>query len=179
MKISLGIPYEKIQSSRFCVTKFLKTFNSTFEIKNELNIGWNYPDEEISKKFIQELNDKDVKILAFQYTNWMNNSLIHDVKNIIDSLKKNQTLILIGYSLLIQLNVGLLYLLAHTFDKCEMKTNDDVGCIITLRNFKEDKLIIDNLNKIYEESEKAQDNAQTVLSVIPIAKLCGNNFKIN
>ncbi|KAF7997281.1 hypothetical protein HCN44_005558 [Aphidius gifuensis] len=173
IKITLGLSYEIIQSSRFCITKLLKAFNSTFEIQKELSIVIDYPFIEQTNKYIEENKNDDTKFLLFQYTTMANNNLI--IKNLYDTLKtlkKNNELILIGYSLLSQFNVGLLYLLAHTFDNIIMKTNDYLGCIIKLSNFNNNEYIIDYFKIIFDTSNSIEQNKQTILSVVPIKELC-------
>ncbi|CAG5096694.1 Protein of unknown function, partial [Cotesia congregata] len=91
-------------------------------------------------------------------------------------LEDQQTLVLIGYSLLTQFNVGILYFLSHTFKNVTMHVLDNLGCIITLENYCTQNSIIKNLEDILEVLNIAKNNDQDIISVIPITTLCADEI---
>ncbi|XP_043274576.1 uncharacterized protein [Venturia canescens] len=170
--ISTGKPYEKIESSKFSAVRILQIYNEVLRLGNELGFSGTIPSPEVIKEFEEE-NKSIKKVLNFEYTSQPNNhKLINQIYNALSNVEKNQSLVLLGYSMLSRLNVGLLYFLARTFDSVEIEPSDKCGCIITLKDFKE----VEAVKKIFEQiivaSRAAEQIGHAVLSVLPITKLC-------
>ncbi|KAK0179890.1 hypothetical protein PV327_005601 [Microctonus hyperodae] len=130
LKISTAISYENIQSSKFCLPKIMRIFNSAFEIKNQLISSWQYPDDKVIGNLIKSNTNDNNKYLVFHYTvKYDGFNVIEKIYSAITNLKLDQTLVLIGYSLLTQFNVGIIYFLAHTFKHVEMQFDNELGVV--------------------------------------------------
>lgn len=175
--ITIGKPYRWVQSSRFCSKQISEVYNLLFQAFNmEGNLQFSLPDRNSIKKFENEsfIENQSVKTLYFCYTETCNNNhTIARIKQTLLNFVKGEDLILFGYLLLSQLNVGLIYLLSCTFEKVEFTINDKIGCYISLKNFIGKESILNKLEIVYKTAENAASKNFTILSVIAVTDLYG------
>ncbi|XP_057328237.1 cap-specific mRNA (nucleoside-2'-O-)-methyltransferase 2 isoform X1 [Microplitis mediator] len=175
LKISVGAAYLKSRNSKFCESQIFKIYDSVIEIMNTLELEWFYPDKKSAMTFIT--NNKIINYLSFQYDlEFHNYNTAKKVYDMIIRLKEHETLVLIGYSLLTQFNVGILYLLSHTFEHVTMELISDLGCIIRLENYCVKNQTINKLKDILQAFNIAENNGQDIISVVPITTLCVNKI---
>lgn len=169
------MPYEKIQSSKFCQATPLKIYITALTISNDIPVTtFEYPCSMAITDYIQKTNNSTTKLLIFNYTMVLDNyRIIKEIQETINCLECQQNLTIIGYPLLTQFTVGILYFLAHTFQTIELQTTVDMGCIIILKNYTAMEIILNYLNLILMATEKAINNQQIIVSVVPVAALCG------
>ncbi|KAK0096668.1 hypothetical protein PV326_004747 [Microctonus aethiopoides] len=177
LKMSTAISYENIQSSKFCQPKVMRIYNSAFEIKNQLISNWQYPNDKAIGNLIKINTNDNNKYLVFHYTvKYDGFNVIEKIYTAITNLKLDQTLVLIGYSLLSQFNVGIFYFLAHTFKHIEMQFDNELGCVITLYNYICLQSVIEYLKEIFDASIVAKNSDKIILSVLSVARLCECNL---
>ena len=175
----MGKPYRRIQSSKFSTIKVLRTQNRIFEIIDTMNLSIDFPSKE---NLVQYLEDKNytgmpnIKVLQFQHTNEQNNyEMIHKVHETLKNCLKGDDIILIGYSLLSQLNVGLLNLLARFFVSLIFKPDSKVGYVVILKYYISDSEK-ESFEKLLEVAETAKSRDMIVLSVFSMLDLCGKEY---
>lgn len=150
-------------------------YNATVEIAQKIGFTGPIPSLENVKVFVHEKGDAD-KVLNFEYTSLSDShKLITEVYDALAGLEKNSNIIFVGYSLLSQLSIGLLYILAHTFDSLELRASDTMGCVITLKGNTADEKVSKYMREITNASSEAKRKGEAVLSVVPISTLCGKN----
>lgn len=173
--VSIGKPYERIETSKFSAGGILQMYNEVLKLGESLGYTGKIPAPEAVKEF-QEEHQSEKKVLNFEYTSPPDNhKLINRIYDALSNQEKDQSLFLLGYSMLSRLSVGLLYLLARSFESVEIEPSDKLGCIVTLRAYKE----VEEVKKIFETilraSKAAEASGQVVLSVLPITTLCGEH----
>ena len=176
LRISTGKPYERIESSKFCTATVLKSYKAALAIMNEIRPAGEIPSRECVEEFSKNI-PADRKILHFGFTKVNSHELINMVAEAMGKLEKDQSLILLGYSLLSQLSVGVLYLLAHTFETLEILVSETLGCIVTLNNNMKVENVAESLRNIFEASTQAIGRGEAVLSIVSISTLCGKKLK--
>lgn len=175
LHINYGKSFSKVQSSKFCTGKFLKIRNSVFELSDKL--GLDPPRDQLQsiQKFVNEVerDSKNYKYLHFkQSIAENNNKTFSEINTKLSSILEGDSLVLIGYSLLTQLNVGVLYILAHMFRSLGLIFNEQFGCIIILKHNLLTDSILECFKKVQNATIEAEAAGKSVLSVIPITKLC-------
>ena len=152
----------------------------------EKSIEFLLPTNESIEKFelkMQKVWDNTYKISHFRYTEiYDNKKTISRIKEILNNLEMENNLVLIGFLSLTQFNVGLIYLLAHTFDNVEFNINEEIGCSITYKGFRKKDIVLKIIDQINETAESVLTNDTTILSVISVTELYGkiaNVFLIN
>lgn len=140
-----------------------------------------FPSDEDTHNLSQELHaTSNYKILCFQYTDiHCNSKIISRLCQLLQMLVYEDSLVLIGYSLLTRLNVSLLYLLNYTFYSVELQRHDKVGCLIILKNYKNDANILKIWNKINITENALRTEGKTILSLFPVSCLCGKIYYYN
>jgi hypothetical protein len=149
----------------------------------EENINLYLPAKETAMEYkmkMQHLWNDSYKTVYFQYHEIYNNDeTIVRIKKTIASLRKGDSLILFGFLLLSQFNVGLIYLLTHTFDCVEFNVNDEIGCSVIFKNFKSEGFILQEIEQIYKITKDIIKDNKIVLSIISMLELYGKNKKNN
>lgn len=160
--------------------KFLKIRNRVFDLLEKLGIDYNCNHLELIRDFINETENDETnnyKYLSFKESFHVNNNkTLNKINKKLKSISKGDSLVLIGYSLLTQLNVGVLYLLAHTFQSLGIIMNEKFGCIIILKYNLLIHSILECFKEVHKAIIKAEAVGETVLSVLPITKLCGKKY---
>lgn len=176
MEIQSGKLFNKVRSSRFCDSKILQILTKIDHIVQKCTTVY-FPSAEVAKELAQQI-DSNHEILSFQFAQDDNSH--QTIFKIYDQLKKlqsKQTLIFIGYSLLTQLNVGLLFLLGNFFDKIIVKVNHNEGYCIILETYRCNEEILNYLHTILIASQNALQKNMTVWSIVPIKILYGKIHK--
>ncbi|XP_011299350.1 cap-specific mRNA (nucleoside-2'-O-)-methyltransferase 2 [Fopius arisanus] len=171
LMINLGKFYEKIQSSRFCFPRMLKNLISGFHVLDEFNLNLEFPEAAAKTEFIEKMRREDKKVFSFSLTDKVDTNLIEKIYEILESIEENDSIVLLGYCLLSQLNVGILYLLGHAFKTLEIEAENDLGVVVTLENFRNRKKMIDNFREIIEAANNARESNKIVISIFPISQL--------
>lgn len=176
--ITVGKPFERVQNSRFCPVQISEIYNLLFQaVDMEKNLSLCLPPKENIEKHELYHTNQSQEFLHFCYTDPCNNyNIISNILQTLLSFKKGKDLVLFGYLLLTQFNVGLAYLLSHTFEKIEFTVSDKIGCSIIFKNFLCKESILKSLEVICKTAENAASSNLTILSVITVTELYG---KIN
>lgn len=174
--INIGKPYSCIKSSRFCSVRVSEIYNLIFQtISLKDNQHLSFPTDEIMASYeirLQTSSDETVKILKFHYTEiYDNNVTISLFKRVISSLQVGDDLFVFGFLLLTQFHGGIVYLLAHTFENVEFTINEEVGCIIHFKCFKNHDLVLTKLEQIHETQDTAALSGKVILSIISVMEL--------
>lgn len=140
-----------------------------------------FPSNEDTHNLLQELHTTlNCKILCFQYTDIpCDSKIISRLCQLLQMLVYKDSLVLIGYSLLTRLNVSLLYLLSYTFHSIELQSHDKVGCLIILKNYKNDASILKIWEKINITENALRTEGKTILSLLPVSYLYGKTYYCN
>lgn len=156
--INLGKEFKVLNSSRFCQDLILKLKHKADELL-------------------------DLPQTKFQFINdWDGHKIIKFIYSKITKLKVGENFLLSEFSLLTQLNVGLLYLLGNTFQYVKLKIDQRYGYVVSLENFTADQKIINFFKEIIIASEKSHENSSIVLTILPMELLyskCYNNCNPN
>ncbi|XP_014616510.1 PREDICTED: cap-specific mRNA (nucleoside-2'-O-)-methyltransferase 2 [Polistes canadensis] len=169
-----GKPFYRVFNSKFYNIKILNIQNEIENILDELQLKSCFPSDEDTVNLLQELNITPSYItLCFQYTDLhYNSTLISKIYELLCTFVIDDNLVLIGYSLLTRLNISLLYLLNYTFESMELIPHKKVGCLIILKNYKNNANIFKMWEKIVKTDKKLRTEGKTILSLIPISHLC-------
>lgn len=95
----------------------------------------------------------------------------------LEKFQTGQTLVLVGYSLLTQLNIGLLHLLSGFFDKINVEICDNEGYRIKLETYRRNDKVLNDLREILTASHNARKDNMTIWSIIPVTILYGKICK--
>ncbi|XP_072747388.1 cap-specific mRNA (nucleoside-2'-O-)-methyltransferase 2 isoform X1 [Anoplolepis gracilipes] len=167
LEIQTGKSFNKVYSSYFCHLKIHRILNKIDDIVRDTRSTIRFPSAELTREQTQRI-DPALETLSFQF--------VHDydshrtIAEIYDRLKKfqtGQTLVLVGYSLLTQLNIGLLHLLSGFFEKITIEINDNEGYRIKLETYKHNDKVLNNLREILTTSHNARKDNMTIWSIIP------------
>ncbi|RLU27367.1 hypothetical protein DMN91_001169 [Ooceraea biroi] len=170
LEIQTGKLFSKIRSSRFCDTRILQMLNTIDNVMQDTRSTVCFPPAEaITQLSTEQQNDPNYEILSFEFVhNYDSHRTITQVSDRLDKLQTGQTLILLGYSLLTQLNVGLLYLLSSSFEKIIIETCDNEGYRVKLETYRRNEKIINNLQEILAASHNARKENMAVWSIVPM-----------
>lgn len=102
--------------------------------------------------------------------------MIAEIYDRLEKLRIGQTLVLVGYSLLTQLNIGLLHLLSGFFDKITVDICDNEGYRIKLETYKRNDKAFNDLREIFTASQNARKDNMIIWSIIPITILYGKIY---
>lgn len=179
----MGNTYPNIRCSKFCTKRISKIFSLLVDvISSRKNTGDVFPREigilEYDRKSLPKSNENR-KIVKFQFTKiYDNKKILLWISEVLKDLKRGEDVMLFGYQLFTQFNVGLLYLLTFAFEALEFDVNDLCGCTLILRKFWKNKLIFQKLDEICAILESCK--SRQILSILPVLNLYGNifNFKI-
>lgn len=147
-------------------TRILKTLNQSFEIIEMMKMCFHFPSEENVTDYLNRMcfNFISTSILKFQHTNEENNYfLISEIYKELEKFVEGNNLILIGYSLFSQMNVGLLKLVARFFRQLIFQPDNKLGYVIILSHY-----ISENNNNI---SRNEKNNFKQLVDFANAAKL--------
>lgn len=131
------------------------------------------PPIEIVEKLPQQFSPND-EILNCQFARvYDSHQTIVEIYDRLKTLQTKQTLILIGYPLLSQLNVGLLYILGNSFNKTTINIHDNGNCYIKLETYQQNENVLNHFHKILAASYDARKENMAIWSVIPMTVLYG------
>ncbi|XP_029155905.1 LOW QUALITY PROTEIN: cap-specific mRNA (nucleoside-2'-O-)-methyltransferase 2 [Nylanderia fulva] len=172
LEIRGGKSFNKVCSSHFCDSKILQMLNQIDDKLRDTRSKALYSFVFSSAEMIQEQRiDPTYEILSFQFfRDYDSHRTIAEIYDRLEQLQIGQTLVLIGYSLLTQLNVGLLYLVGDLFDNIIVEVHDNEGYRIKLEKYRRNDKILNNLLEILRASNNMRDQ-NMIWSVIPITFL--------
>ncbi|XP_063983407.1 cap-specific mRNA (nucleoside-2'-O-)-methyltransferase 2 [Diachasmimorpha longicaudata] len=176
LKIILGKPFEKVLSSRFCESIILGHLSFCFEQINGRRLKCEFPHVKPKNRFLEEMQKENKRVYSFGYSPAVDPNLIRKVNEIVESIEEGQTIILLEYSLLTQLNLGILYLLGHAFEKLVIQLRQDLGSVVTLNNARKPDKVREAFREIIEAFETAKANNKVIVSIFPITKLCASEL---
>ncbi|XP_033323110.2 cap methyltransferase 2 [Megalopta genalis] len=169
LQISLGKAFHTVLSSRLCHDGILRIKTKMDDILVSMGHKIEYPHiKKVTRLKKEILSKRGRKIITFQYTDiYDSHRIIVNICETVHSLDTGDILVLVGYSLLTCLNVGLLYLLSCTFDSLIIQHSTDIGSMIILKNYRCDKEILKNFTDIKDISSNIQQTERAVLQIIP------------
>lgn len=131
-----------------------------------------FPSAEVTRELAQQI-DSNHEILSFQFVHYDSHQTIAKIYNRLKNLQPKQTLIFVGYSLLTQLNVGLLFLLGNFFDKIIVEVHHNEDYLLKLETYRCNEKVLNYLHKILTVSYNAHQENMAIWSIIPISILYG------
>ncbi|XP_011647004.1 cap-specific mRNA (nucleoside-2'-O-)-methyltransferase 2 isoform X1 [Pogonomyrmex barbatus] len=172
LEIQTGKSFNKVCSSRFCDSRIQQILNNIDNILQDIPYKIiRFPLTEITREFTQQI-DPSHEILSFQFVqDYDSHQTITKIYDRLKKLQSEQTLILIGYSLLTQLNVGLLFLLGNFFNKIIVEVHDNEGYRIKLETYQRNEKLLNYLREILIASHNARNENMAIWSIIPITVL--------
>lgn len=161
--------FQRICSSKFCSKRLLKILNRVDDILVKMECKIQFPAiGSIDKLEAMVSHKPGHEILVFRYTDtYDSHKIISDIYDVLQELDSGATLVLIGYSLLTHLNIGLLYLLGCTFNSVKITACNDMGLKITLHHYNYNLRALKFLNEIKAASIEALKQEKAVLEIIP------------
>lgn len=132
-----------------------------------------FPPAEIAGELVQQI-DPSHEILSFQFVqDYDSHRTIAQIYDRLEELQPEQTLVLVGYSLLTQLNIGLLYLLGNSFNKITIEIHDNEGYRLKLETYRRNEKVLNYLREILTASHSACKENMSIWSIIPMMVLYG------
>lgn len=132
-----------------------------------------FPPAEITRELAQQI-DPSHEILIFQFVqDYDSHRTIAEIYARLEKLQCGQTLIFVGYSLLTQLNISLLYLLGNFFNKIIVEIHDNEGYRFKLESYRQNEKVLNYLYEILTASCNVRQENLTIWSIIPITVLYG------
>ncbi|XP_018361381.1 PREDICTED: cap-specific mRNA (nucleoside-2'-O-)-methyltransferase 2 [Trachymyrmex cornetzi] len=175
LEIQTGKLFNKICSSHFCDSKITQILDKIDDVMQDMHTTVSFPPAEITTEFVQQI-DPSYEILSFQFVqNYDSHWIITEIYDRLEKLESEKTLVLIGYSLLTQLNIGLLYLLGNSFNKIIVEIHDNEGYRLKLENYRRNEKVLEYLDEILVASHNAYKQNMAVWSIIPITVLYESN----
>ncbi|XP_066591337.1 cap-specific mRNA (nucleoside-2'-O-)-methyltransferase 2 isoform X1 [Prorops nasuta] len=176
--ICCGKKFKMINSSKFCTDEILEIRKIFFIAMENLYLELELPSSENIEK--AKMNIKDMpsfKCLVFKYTAiYPTSMVIQQFYEKLKVLEEGEGLFLIGYSLLTQVNVGLLHLIANSFHSVEFQATPELGYLIILRNFKRSYKVQRLFIQLVDASDLAESEDKTILTIYPICNLVDSPF---
>lgn len=172
-KYTVGKTFHKIYNSRFCETIILNIQTDIEKLLHQMNLKISFPSDEDTNELLKKIYEtSSYKTLTFRYTDiYSSFRFISKLYEVLQTLSQGDNLVIIGYTLLTHLNISLLYLLMHIFDILKLKPHEKVGCIIILKNYKNNANIMQLWRVIYNMQSELQKEGKTILSPVPIIHL--------
>lgn len=173
LAISSGKIFHRIYSSKFCDENILKIQNGV----NDTLVNMGYKIQFPSAESINELKEKILvtpnrQILIFQYTDiYDSHEIIIKIYDALQELTNGNTLVLIGYSLLTHLSVGLLYLISSAFNSVKLQPCNNMGIKITLKHYNKNLKVLEYLIYIKTMSCNAQEKGNAIFEIINASSL--------
>lgn len=173
LEISSGKMFRKVCSSRFCGKNILKIQNCVNDILVHMGYEIQFPSAMNINKLTEKLLTKTGhKILVFRYTDvYDSHEIISKIHDALQDLNSGETLILVGYSLLTHLSVGLLYIISCAFNSLKLEICSDLGSKITLQKYSYSLKILKWFLDIKAASSDAQMKGKSIVKVIPASFL--------
>lgn len=135
-----------------------------------------FPPAKIMKEFVQQ-NDPSYEILSFQFVqDYDSHRTIAQIYDRLEKLQSERTLVLVGYSLLTQLNIGLLHLLGNFFNKIIVEVHDNEGYRLKLETYRRNEKALNYLREILTASHNARKENMSIWSIIPMTVLYGKIY---
>lgn len=132
-----------------------------------------FPPAKVTSELAQQI-DPSHEILNFQFVqDYDSHRTITKIYDRLEKLQSEQTLIFVGYSLLTQLNIGLLYLLGNLFSKIIVEIHDNEGYRLKLETYRRNEKVLNCLREILTASYNARQENMAIWSIIPMAVLYG------
>ena len=173
LEISSGKMFRKVRSSRFCGKSILRIRNCVDDILVRMGYEIEFP----SAINVNKLTEKILlrpghKVLTFQYTDaYDSHEIIAKIHDALQELNSGETLILVGYSLLTHLSVGLLYVMSCAFNSLRLEICSDVGSKVTLQKYSYSMKILKWFLDIKAASCDARTRGKSIVKVIPASFL--------
>ncbi|XP_071559620.1 cap-specific mRNA (nucleoside-2'-O-)-methyltransferase 2-like isoform X1 [Temnothorax nylanderi] len=171
LEIQTGKLFNKVRSSRFCDLQILQILIKIDNVMQDMRTTVCFPPAEITREFAQQI-DRNHEILSFQFVqDYDSHRTIAEIYDRLEKLQSEQTLILVGYPLLTQLNIGLLYLLGNTFNKIIVEVHDNEGYRLKLETYRRNEKVLNCLREILTASYNARQENKAIWSIIPMKVL--------
>jgi len=204
-KIQIGQPVKTVHSSKFCLGRLLRIRNQVREIarkdfqhspSNESDICCKNAvaserldqESELSQRLRKADPRKKLVILNYKEKLWTSmeggneeaeRNAFWDIMDAIDNMWREENLLLQGYPMLTQFNVGIVYMLCHLFDEVGfvMPVKQDFAVqFIGFRKWNPQmRKFLDEVDDTIEKLHSEGGN-RTVLSLFPINMLCVSNM---
>lgn len=167
--------FRKVCSSRFCGKNILKIRNCVNDILVQMGYEIQFPSAiNVNKLREKLLMRTGHKVLSFQCTDaYDSHEVITKIHDALQDLSSGETLILVGYSLLTHLSVGLLYIISCAFNSLRLEICSDVGSKITLQKYSYSLKILKWFLDIKAASSDARMKGRSIVKVIPASFLYG------
>lgn len=200
-KIQIGQPVKTVHSSKFCLGRLLRIRNQVHEIarkdfqhspSNESDICRKNAvasepldqESELSQQLRKAYPRNKLVILNYKEKLWTSmeggnekaeRNAFWDIMDAIDNMWRDENLLLQGYPMLTQFNVGIVYMLCHLFDYVEFVKpvkQDFAVLFVGFRKWNPQmRKFLDEVDDTIEKLHSAGGN-RTVLSLFPINMLC-------
>ena len=191
LQVVHGLPFNHIESSKFCLGKALKSYKQSCELSENLGTVHNnhskrqkldpFNEVQTLKDCFQnnallqtvvdlypEVLDSESLVMNFPNTNILENTTTSDGKKsieqlikVFEKLQRGRHLILLNYVALTRLQVGVLFLLTYYFEEIGFMRPQDDQHGIFLSEFKGDLKIKDHLQTVLASY------SEKVMSVLP------------
>jgi cap2 methyltransferase len=144
-------------------------------------------ESELSQKPRKEYLNSKLTILNYKEKLWTSmeganedaeKQTFLDIMDICDGMRRNDNLLLQGYPMLTQFNVGVVYILCHLFDEVHFMEPTKHDLTVLFIGFRKWNPVMRRyLNEVQDTIVKLRSMGgnQTVLSLVPINKLCEHN----
>ncbi|XP_011883276.1 PREDICTED: cap-specific mRNA (nucleoside-2'-O-)-methyltransferase 2 [Vollenhovia emeryi] len=168
VEIQTGKMFDKVRSSRFCDSRVLQILINIDNVMQAMHTTVCFPPAEVTSEQI----DPSHEIINFQFVqNYDSHRTIAEIYDRLEKLQSEQTLIFVGYSLLTQLNIGLLYLLGNFFKKIIVEVHDKEGYRLKLESYRRNEKVLNHFREILTASCNARQKNMAVWSIIPVTVL--------
>ncbi|XP_049787047.1 cap-specific mRNA (nucleoside-2'-O-)-methyltransferase 2 isoform X3 [Schistocerca cancellata] len=190
--IRIGKPIHTVESSKFCMGPLLGMHNQALNIAFE-KFGYSMEGKknggqvrsELLSKY-RELPKKYNKIINFGQRLWIamargenteaNIDALYEIADTVEELWRGDTLLLQGYPMLTQLNVGVVYLLSRIFDMVGFIKPHKQDCAVIFCGYRSGShTLVSCIEDIANEMGRLDKEGlkQAVLALVPISVLCG------
>lgn len=178
LEIQTGRSFKKVRSSRFCDVRVLQMLNTIDNVMEDtLRVAVCFPPAGTIGQYAEQRADPSCEMLSFQFIrDHDGHGTIAAVCDRLEKLQTGQTLVLFGYSLLTQLNVGLLHLLSSSFERITAETCDNEGYRLKLEIYRRNEKVLNDLHEILAASHRARKENMAIWSIIPILILYGKIY---
>ncbi|XP_025995352.1 cap-specific mRNA (nucleoside-2'-O-)-methyltransferase 2 isoform X2 [Solenopsis invicta] len=171
LEIKMGKSFNKVRSSRFCDLTILQILNKIDNVMQDMHSTVCFPPAEFTKELAQQI-DPSHEVLSFQFVqDYDSHQTIIKIYDRLEKLQSDQTLVLVGYSLLTQLNIGLLYLLGNFFENIIVEIHDNEGYRLKLQAYRRNEKVLNYFREILTASHNACKENMAIWSIIPVTVL--------
>ncbi|XP_036149848.1 cap-specific mRNA (nucleoside-2'-O-)-methyltransferase 2 isoform X1 [Monomorium pharaonis] len=171
IEIKTGKLFSRVRSSRFCDLTILQILNEIDNMMQEMHSTVYFPSAKFTRALARQI-DSNHEILSFQFVqNYDSHQTITKIYDRLKKLQPKQTLILVGYSLLTQLNIGLLFLLGNFFNKIIIEIHNTEGYYLKLESYRYNERVLNYLGEILAASHNARKENMAIWSILPMTIL--------